>query len=342
MSNFSLSITNWYRQNKRNLPWREENDPYKIWLSEIILQQTRVDQGMNYYLKFIQHYPSVCDLAQANEQDVLNDWQGLGYYSRARNLHAAARQICHEMHGVFPNNYLSIRQLKGVGDYTAAAISSFAFSEAKAVVDGNVYRLLSRYFDIDTPIDSTVGKREFQALADILLDRSNPGEHNQAIMEIGSIICAPKANCPMCPLNESCLSLERNTISLRPVKSKKTKVRDRYFHFFLFSDGQSTYLEKRTNRDIWQHLYQFPLIELENESLTALGKELEGVVHSSDEILHLLSHQRIHARFHHFFQAPKQVHKNWIKVDTAAIQDYPLPRIIDRYLENNHLGSDNF
>src|SRR3989338_161609 len=178
MSNFSPSITKWYRQNKRNLPWREVNDPYKIWLSEIILQQTRVDQGMSYYQKFVKHYPQVCDLARADEQEVLNDWQGLGYYSRARNLHAAARQICDELHGVFPNNYASIRELKGVGDYTAAAISSFAFGEAKAVVDGNVYRLLSRYFDIDLPIDSTMGKREFQQLADTLLDPANPGGHN--------------------------------------------------------------------------------------------------------------------------------------------------------------------
>lgn len=342
MSNFSPSITNWYRQNKRNLPWREQTDPYKIWLSEIILQQTRVDQGMSYYQKFIQHYPKVCDLAQANEQQVLNDWQGLGYYSRARNLHAASRQICNEMQGVFPDNYADIRQLKGVGDYTAAAISSFAFGEAKAVVDGNVYRLLSRYFDIDTPMDSAAGKREFQALADTLLDRANPGEHNQAIMEVGSIVCAPKANCSVCPLNESCLSLQRNTISQRPVKSKKTKVRDRYFHFFLYSDGKSTYLEKRTQRDIWQHLYQFPLVEMESESVSGLQKQLKGLAHSSDEILHLLSHQRIHARFHHFFQLPEQVDENWIKVDTAAIQDYPLPRIIDRYLENNHPESDNF
>ncbi|OFZ43286.1 MAG: A/G-specific adenine glycosylase [Bacteroidetes bacterium RIFCSPHIGHO2_02_FULL_44_7] len=342
MSNFSPSITKWYRQNKRNLPWREVNDPYKIWLSEIILQQTRVDQGMSYYQKFVKHYPQVCDLARADEQEVLNDWQGLGYYSRARNLHAAARQICDELHGVFPNNYASIRELKGVGDYTAAAISSFAFGEAKAVVDGNVYRLLSRYFDIDLPIDSTVGKREFQQLADTLLDPANPGGHNQAIMELGAIVCTPKAQCPLCPLNESCIALERNTVAQRPVKSKKTKVRDRYFHFFLYSDGQATYLEKRTQRDIWQHLYQFPLLELENGSFTGLQNNLKSVAHSSDEILHILSHQRIHARFHHFFYLPEQLNENWIKVDLAAIQDYPLPRIIDRYLENKKLNTDIF
>ena len=227
MSDFSLSIRDWYRLNKRELPWRNTSDPYFIWLSEIIMQQTRVEQGINYYLKFINNYPTITHLANAEEKDILNDWQGLGYYSRARNLHWSAKLIRDEFNGEFPNNYLTILKLKGVGEYTAAAISSFAFSEQKAVVDGNVYRLLSRFFDIEIPIDSSKGKKYFQKLADELIVSDNPAEHNQAIMEVGTIVCKPSSpNCQTCPLQVSCLSNQNKTILTRPVKSKKVKVRN--------------------------------------------------------------------------------------------------------------------
>lgn len=335
MSDFSLSITLWYRQNKRNLPWRKTNDPYRIWLSEIILQQTRVEQGRSYYLKFIDHYPTVNDLADAGEQEILNDWQGLGYYNRARNLHAAARHIRDNFSGNFPDSYEDIRQLKGIGDYTAAAISSFAFGIPKAVVDGNVYRLLSRCFDIDIPIDSTAGKKYFQKLADSLLDPSNPGEHNQAIMELGALVCSPSPDCSRCPLQNICLAKQHNTISQRPVKSRRAAVRDRYFHYFLFHDGSRTVLEKRIEKDIWQHLYQFPLLELPDAKTRPIQKLIETAAFSSEEIVHLLSHQRIHAVFHHFDTLPEVPESHWIVVKTEELQDYPLPRIIDRYLENN-------
>ena len=250
MSDFSLLITDWYRLNYRNLPWRETKDPYLIWISEIILQQTRVDQGKNYYEKFKRNYPTVHDLARASEQEVLRDWQGLGYYSRARNLHASAQEISTKMKGHFPTCYDDIIKLKGVGSYTAAAISSIAFNEKQAVVDGNVYRVLSRVFDIETPIDSSTGKKQFQKLADELIIDEYPGEHNQAVMELGALICKPKSpECNICPLNGKCLALSNKTIDQRPIKVKKVKTRERYFQFLIFSNGESTVIEKRDDKD---------------------------------------------------------------------------------------------
>lgn len=337
MREFSLLIANWYRLNGRKLPWRETADPYRIWLSEVILQQTRVDQGMAYYQKFIEHYPTVGALADANEQQVLNDWQGLGYYSRARNLHAAAQFIRDEHAGIFPKRYTDILQLKGVGDYTAAAIASFAFNETKAVVDGNVYRLLSRCFDLDTPIDTGAGKRQFQELADQLLDHNAPGNHNQAIMELGSIVCAPKANCQVCPLSVSCLALAHNTIAQRPVKARRTAVRDRYFHFLIYEDKNYTWIEKREKKDIWQNLYQFPLIESEQHIPSSDLQLFASAQKVSEEIVHLLSHQRIYARFYRFENTPDKAANDWIRIEKTELQDYPVPRLIDRYLEKSPL-----
>ena len=337
MSNFSLLITNWYRLNKRNLPWRQTSDPYLLWLSEIILQQTRVDQGLSYYQKFAQNYPTVTDLANAEEIDLLNDWQGLGYYSRARNLHFSAKLIRDEYGGVFPTSYSEIIQLKGVGKYTAAAIASFAFNENKAVVDGNVYRVLSRVFNIDTPIDTPTGVKEFQQLADKLIDANHPGEHNQAIMELGAVVCTPKPKCNDCPVNAICQSLEMNNFAERPIKAKRTKVRDRYFHYLVYSDGNHTLLEKREGKDIWQNMFQFPLIETakpEDQQLVQLRKTQQR---ESEEVIHLLSHQKIHAVFHYFSFLPEERNGNWIKIKHSEIQDYPLPRIIDRYLEKNKI-----
>ena len=231
MVDFHLLIGIWYRLNKRELPWRKTNDPYLIWLSEIILQQTRVVQGLSYYLKFTHNYPTVFDLANASEQDVLKDWQGLGYYSRARNLHATAKVIASEYKGVFPKTFLEIKKLKGIGDYTAAAISSFAFNLPHAVVDGNVYRVLSRVFNIDLPIDSIEGKKYFAQLAKELLPNHDAAIHNQAIMEMGAIQCLPtNPLCDSCPLLEKCLSYHLKNTHERPVKVKKTKTRDRFFH----------------------------------------------------------------------------------------------------------------
>lgn len=333
MTDFSLQIRNWFRLNGRELPWRETTDPYKIWLSEIILQQTRVDQGLNYYLKFIQHFPTVADLAAAEEQDVLNLWQGLGYYSRARNLHFAAKQVVSEYNGSFPDSYDAILKLKGVGKYTAAAISSFAFNEAKGVVDGNVYRVLSRVFDMDIPIDSTRGQKSFQELADELISRKHPGEHNQAIMEIGAIICSPKSpNCIECPVSSLCLAKANNTINERPVKTKKTKVSDKYFHYLVVRDNNTLLLEKR-NAGIWKNMYQFPLIETDSKDYP---DAIAGIpIKRTSERLHILSHQRIHAVFHETDQLPVSMTKeDYIKVSFESLEDYPIPRLIDRYLED--------
>lgn len=337
MTGFYLLIADWYRQNARSLPWRETKNPYKIWLSEIILQQTRVDQGLNYYLKFIDHYPTIDDLAAASEQQVLIDWQGLGYYSRARNLHTTAQYVSRELNGVFPNHYDAILQLKGVGPYTAAAIASFAFNEPKALVDGNVYRVLSRYFDIATPIDSAEGKKEFQQIADSLIPKDAPDLHNQAIMEFGSQQCVPlNPNCNVCVLNDGCQAFYNNTVQIRPVKAKKLKVRDRYFYYCIFSQDNQICIQKRIESDIWQHLFEFPLYETSNvlnedelfnyfERTYSLRPEF-----ISQPIRHLLSHQRIIARFLHFSVIPTALRP--LAVERESLKDVPLPRLIDRYL----------
>ncbi len=338
MTDFDLLITDWYRQNKRDLPWRHTNDPYKIWLSEIIMQQTRVEQGLSYYLKFINTYPSVFDLANASEQEVLNLWQGLGYYSRARNLHFTAKFIAFEREGEFPTNFNDLLHLKGIGNYSAAAIASFCFKEPVAVVDGNVYRVLSRVFDIAIPIDSTEGKKYFFELAQNLINKKEPDVFNQAIMEFGALQCTPSnPNCSICPLSVKCLSFAADTINLRPVKTKKVKVSKRYFHFMMFNIDGNTYLEQRNSKDIWLNLYQFPLIETidNNETINWEKYSISPPVKVSSEIKHILSHQNIHAKFYHFSSAPLTAEPNWLKIKFADIQDYPLPRLIDRYLDND-------
>lgn len=336
-SSFSNRIIDWYLVNKRDLPWRETKDPYKIWLSEIILQQTRVDQGMNYYFKFIHNYPTILDLANATEQQVLNDWQGLGYYSRARNLHATAKHIAFDLNGLFPNNYNDILTLKGVGPYTAAAISSFAFKEAKALVDGNVYRILARFYDIPTPIDSTMGKKEFQLLADSLISISQPDIHNQSIMEFGSQQCTPvNPNCLECVLNNDCQSFHNKTVSIRPVKEKKTKVRTRFFYYAIFKEGSKICLQQRKESDIWQHLYEFPLYETEkslsdNEILNYYSNQYSTEpIHISNEIKHVLSHQKILTKFIHFNVIPSKLDE--IVLEVEELEQFPLPRLIDKYL----------
>lgn len=338
MADFHLSITEWYRQNKRDLPWRETTSPYPIWLSEIILQQTRVEQGKSYYNKFLDHYPTLEDLAKADEQDVLNDWQGLGYYSRARNLHHTAKILVLENKGQFPRSYAELLKLKGIGKYTAAAIASFAYNEAVPVVDGNVYRVLSRHFNIDISIDSSAGQKLFFELAGSLMKDSDPGEFNQAIMEFGALQCTPSnPNCPECPLQITCEAYAKGTIPFRPVKKSKTKVRNRYFHFLIFQMEGKTILEKREHKDIWQSLFQFPLIETEN-SISPDWNQHFGIepLESSEVITHLLSHQKIHARFYHFASFPESTQEPWKVIKTSEIQNYPLPRLIDRYLEEHY------
>lgn len=340
MADFNPLIKNWYRRNKRNLPWRLTNDPFKIWLSEIILQQTKVEQGLSYYLKFTNRFKTVEDLAETSEQEVLNLWQGLGYYSRARNLHFTAKTVVNEHKGKFPKTYTELLKLKGIGNYTAAAIASFCFDESVAVVDGNVYRVLSRVFDLEIAIDSTEGKKYFFELAQNLIDKEDPALFNQAIMEFGALQCVPKnPNCEMCPLDSICLSKANGSWMNRPVKSKKTLVKYRYFHFLIFQNEQTTYLQKRSEKDIWQNLFQFPLIETDEEAeMNDFEKySLLPPLKISAEIVHVLSHQKIHARFYHFNQLPAQIENDWIAVKIAEIQEFPIPRLIDRYLETESL-----
>jgi A/G-specific adenine glycosylase len=260
---FAPKILNWYHEHQRDLPWRQTRDPYRVWLSEIILQQTRVAQGMPYYLSFVETFPTVYDLAEAPEEQVLKLWQGLGYYSRARNLHTTAKMVVSEFDGQFPHTYEELKTLKGVGDYTASAIASFCFDVPEPVVDGNVYRVLSRYFGVDIPINSTEGITYFKELAREVMDAENIRDYNQGIMEFGAIQCAPKKPyCLLCPLQESCVALKENKVDILPIKLNKTKVRNRYFNYLVWLDGNgNTVLEQRKGKGIWQNLYQFPLLE---------------------------------------------------------------------------------
>jgi len=336
---FSDILNSWYSKYKRELPWRNTTSPYNVWLSEIILQQTRVAQGLSYYNKFVKSYPDIEDLANDSEDNVLKLWQGLGYYSRARNLHATAKIVSSEFNGVFPETYDEIIKLKGVGAYTAAAISSFCYGENRAVVDGNVYRVLSRYFGISTPIDSTIGKNEFQELAQECLSSEKPGEHNQAIMEFGALQCTPNPNCETCPLGASCIAYANSAVKAFPVKAKKIKVRDRYFNFIVISDNDSFYIQKRESKDIWQNLYQFPLKESEKEILSPLELE-ESIVNQavflqvSEQFKHLLSHQRIYAKFWEFNLAEMPTLKGFKKIKKRDIQEFAIPRLIEKYLES--------
>lgn len=345
MVSFSTLIQNWYRQNRRDLPWRDTSDPYKIWLSEIILQQTRVDQGLSYYLKFVDHYPTVHHLANASEDEVLNDWQGLGYYSRARNLHAAAKFVSQQLGGVFPKSYEDILNLKGIGEYTASAISSIAFGLPYAVVDGNVYRVLSRVLDLADPIDSNEGKKKFKRVAEELLDQKNPSDHNQSLMELGALVCSPKNPlCDHCPLNNQCLALANGSISERPVKSKKVKVRDRYFHYLILEKDNQIMIRKRGAGDIWQGLYDFPLIEKESQQEPTPDEFKQfgiGEIEQTAVFRHILTHQRILANFwmarvEHFPNV-----KNTITISKDQLHEYPMPQLLIRYVSSvNHFTID--
>lgn len=346
---FSAILINWYLKNKRDLPWRDTRDPYKIWLSEIILQQTRVEQGLPYYKKFTEKYPDVKKLAKADEDEVLKLWQGLGYYSRARNLHFTAKEIVKKHKGRFPDNYQEIRSLKGVGDYTAAAIVSFAYNLPYAVVDSNVMRVLSRYLGINEPIDSTLGKKMLAEAAQELLDNKNPADYNQAIMEFGATYCVPvKPNCENCIFNFSCEAFRLKKVNELPVKSKKTKIKKRFFHYLIIEHKGKTYLQKRAAGDIWQGLYEFPLIEtdkaLEFEELIKQSeiknffknKSIEFIKTSQDK-KYVLSHQHIYARFFHVKINRLAKLDAYKQISMSELDKYALPRLIHRYLEEEKI-----
>ncbi len=342
---FSQKLISWYLINKRELPWRQTSDPYKIWLSEIILQQTRVTQGLPYYERFVKLFPTVFDLAHADEEQVLRAWQGLGYYSRARNLHHTARYIAGKHKGVFPKTYGELLKLKGVGSYTAAAIASFSYEEPVAVLDGNVYRVLSRYFGVETDISSSKAKKEFQLLANEALDPERPSLFNQAIMEFGALQCVPKSpNCEGCILNESCLALKERKVNQLPIKLKKTKVTQRHLHYLVFLDqDNNTIINKRTQNGIWKNLYEFPFLEFENQqNLEIVAQKIADlytenhpidhiVLFDEKEIIHKLSHQDLRI----YFWRIKTENKLKNSTRIAELDRYPFPIVLFNFIKSN-------
>lgn len=343
---FASLLLKWNtEQNQRQMPWKGEKDPYYIWLSEIILQQTRVEQGLPYFLRFKQKYPAVKHLAQAPGDEVMRLWQGLGYYSRARNLHETAKNIHFNMKGKFPNTFEEIKKLKGVGDYTAAAISSFAFGEKRAVVDGNVIRVLARVFGIDTPFDATNGKKEFAKLAQELIDEKEPGTYNQAIMDFGAVVCLPQnPKCHECPFAKICVARNQELIDVLPYREKRTKIRNRYFNYLLIRNDKEIIVQKRTDSDIWQNLYQLPLIETPKSLTRNFHKTITGFLgtgnfstnHHGKEIVQMLSHQKIHFRF--FVVTPKDFKSLSLpgtqKVKLGSLSKYAFPKTIHAFLAN--------
>lgn len=347
---FSDKVVKWYELNKRDLPWRETNDPYKIWLSEIILQQTRVGQGLPYYLKFVEKFPTVVSLAAASEQDVLRLWQGLGYYTRARNLHKCAQEVVNNHGGVFPNGFESLKKLQGIGDYTAAAIASISFKERVAVVDGNVFRVLARVFGIDEEINSPEGKKIFSKVASKLISKNRPDLYNQAIMEFGALHCTPKnPSCDHCIFGSKCFAAHNNLQYALPVKARLKAPRKRYFYYLVIQKGKSILMKKREEKDIWHGLYDFFLIEKSKPSnIEDLIVQLNpthqlGIRHDAIKVSrlykHALTHQLILSKFilvpwHRLPRLSKDGSKFY---SPKKIAELPKPVLISRFLTDSHL-----
>ncbi|MET0461584.1 MAG: A/G-specific adenine glycosylase [Chitinophagaceae bacterium] len=344
---FSTLLLKWNKeQNKREMPWKGEKDPYKIWLSEIILQQTRVDQGLAYYERFIAKFPSIKDLAAAPDTTVFKLWEGLGYYSRCRNLLVTARYVSNELNGVFPATYDEIKALKGIGPYTASAISSFAYNLPHAVVDGNVFRVLSRVFGVATPIDSTEGKKYFTQLADELLDTNKPGLYNQAIMDFGAIVCKPALPlCPTCVFNKDCFAYLEHKVNELPVKEKKISVKKRWFYYLVIEHKDKFAIRQRTGKDIWNQLYEFPVIETTAEQETAdiidiaeqqewINADKYSLSFVSPLFKQQLSHQLIAGRFIALkAHKPGKLPEGSVWVSKKEMNEYPFPRFINQFLE---------
>ncbi|WP_316798867.1 A/G-specific adenine glycosylase [Pedobacter frigidisoli] len=347
---FQLELIKWYQNNKRDLPWRHTNDAYTIWLSEIILQQTRVEQGMPYFNKFLQNFPTVADFAGAEEARVLKLWQGLGYYSRGRNMHATAKIVMQNYQGIFPNQHDELLKLKGIGEYTAAAISSFSSGEPRAVVDGNVFRVLSRYFGIDTPINSPAGKKTFFMLANELLYQEDPALYNQAIMEFGALQCKPKSpNCSVCPVNLSCYAFSHHTVNQLPVKIKKAAPKHRFMSYFICQHDDKILVRERQAGDVWQHLYDFPSIDTKEPQLISDISFLDRVSamfgsHAEYTLLttkkHVLTHQIIHIQFfalkNYIFNFNKQKELNWVSL--RKLDELPQPKVIHDFVQEYFYG----
>ena len=346
-SSFATLLLKWNKDNNtRKMPWKGEKDPYKIWLSEIILQQTRVDQGLAYYNRFIETFPTIIDLANAGDAKVFKLWEGLGYYSRCRNLLHTARFITSQLKGKFPAEYDEIRSLKGVGPYTAAAISSFAYNQPYAVVDGNVFRVLSRVFGIKTPVDSTEGKKIFTALAGKELDKTYPALYNQAIMDFGATICKPALpECSVCIFQKNCIAFQQNLIATLPVKEKKLKIRKRWFYFLLLEHKKQYLVRQRNGRDIWDQLFEFPLFETNGELPAeqiinqALG---QGLIRKGEYEIgavsplykQTLSHQLIHGKFIHIRVKKKNIPADGEWLTSEKLREYAFPKLINQFLKD--------
>ena len=342
---FQREIIKWYEINKRELPWRDTTNAYIIWLSEVILQQTRVEQGLPYFNKFLANFPTVKDFANASEDQVLKLWQGLGYYSRGRNMLFTAKEVMAKYDGIFPVKYSELVKLKGIGEYTAAAISSFAANETQAVLDGNVFRVLARYFGIDQPINSTQGRKLFTALAKDLVADQQASLYNQAIMEFGALQCKPKSpNCAICPLRISCYAYNQQQINDLPVKLKKVKVRERWFNYFIGLDGTHILMKQRMPGDIWQKLYDFPLLETSekqehtNSNFLIQVKKMFGndvLVTSITEKKHLLTHQIIYVQFFglEHYMINFNLHTEIKSVLFSDFKELPHPKVISDFVE---------
>ena len=347
---FSKKIAEWYVENMRPLPWRETTDPYRIWLSEVILQQTRVIQGLPYYQQFVEKYPTVRHLASAPEQEVLRLWQGLGYYTRARNLHKCAQAIVEQYHGQLPGSSAELQALPGIGLYTAAAIASLAFGERIAVLDGNVFRVLSRIFGITTAINSPQGIKQFRLLANELIPEADPALHNQAVMEFGALWCTPvNPRCSECPFKGTCIAFKEDLVAVLPIKTKRKKSRNRYFFYLVIESKKSILMKKRQEKDIWHGLFDFVLIEKDKPAKTEMlmkEAEIQRWCHQSDDLKisktykHILTHQTIHCRFIRIKkkQALTSIDNRFSFYSTAEIERLPKPALISRFLQeqNNH------
>jgi A/G-specific adenine glycosylase len=349
-SNITYLLSEWYKSNKRDLPWRKTIDPYQIWLSEIILQQTRVEQGLPYFEAILGRFPNVRILAESPEDELLKLWQGLGYYSRARNMHLAAKQVMDDFNGLFPSTYENLLKLKGIGEYTASAIASFAYQIPKAVVDGNVFRVLSRLFAIDTPINTTEGKKLFAKIAEDLLDRKHPDIHNQAMMDFGAMQCTPaNPDCSICPLSNQCIAFSAGTVQHLPVKLAGAKKQERYFHYLFFTDGQSTWLQQRLQKDIWQQLWEFPLIESDHEeSVETLLKREDVSEWVGDHftlgtpvyLKHILTHRIINALFIPIrIEKKSPLPEKWKEIKLKEINDFAVSRLMELFIHKQSTKS---
>lgn len=340
--NFARAILNWYMVNKRDLPWRNTNDPYSVWLSEIILQQTRIAQGLPYYLKFINKYPTINSLARANENDILILWQGLGYYSRARNLLKTAKFIVDQCNGKFPSTYTELIKLKGIGEYTASAISSICFNERRAVLDGNVYRVISRFYGIDVPVNNHFGKKFYMDYAQKLAPKKSCGDYNQGIMDFGSLICKPKSPlCDKCILEKDCIASNMKNINYFPVKLKKNAPKITHFNYLVLLDSDHMIWINKIKNGIWKNLFQFPMIESKKElnKTQVLSNEIfksiapisnsDIILFNSSPIIHKLSHKTIYAKF---WILPVE-HSNSNSIKFSDVNKYPVPRLIEKFLE---------